>query len=46
MSVDGGKSLKNVAPVEKKDLYYADLSSNDDTDNHVLNDDRRNNNEV
>ncbi|KAG5682050.1 hypothetical protein PVAND_011438 [Polypedilum vanderplanki] len=48
-NVDNNKTLKNnvaIATIEKKDLYYADLSSNDDTDNYILNDDRRNNNEI
>ncbi|KAL7032553.1 hypothetical protein ACKWTF_007345 [Chironomus riparius] len=41
-SIDNELSPKHV--IEKRDMYYADLSSNDDTD--VLNDDKRNNNEL
>lgn len=43
-SVDNDKSIKNFA--EKKEFYYADLSSNDELPDNNLNDDMRNNNEV
>lgn len=42
VSIDNELSPKHV--IEKREMYYADLSSNDDTD--VLNDDKRNNNEL
>lgn len=41
-AIESELSPKHV--IEKRELYYADLSSNDDTD--VLNDDKRNNNEL